>query len=94
MITFVKNDSGYIYALIDWEFIDKNNNVSDDGTEYLLVKYLWVHDGHRNNGCIARLIKLMAEDNRTKGVYFVGWERGGKHKDFQWHKLSNVLRRL
>ena len=85
MITKLTTDEGYIYALIETELIDP---------EHLLIKYMWVHINHRNNGCIPSLTNMLVCDKDNKSVQFVGWERGEKRRDFQWFPVHKILRRI
>lgn len=84
MIKSLKTEQGYIYALIEYEQIDD---------EHILIKYLWVHENHRNNGCIPMLVKLMVYDKSTHKTAFVGWERGEKDQPLRWYTVHEILRR-
>jgi hypothetical protein len=85
MITSLKNEQGYIYSLIEWEQIDK---------DHILIKYSWIHESYRGNGCIKRMVKIMAKDESTHDTDFVGWERGSENKKFKWYPLHRILRRI
>ena len=74
MITSLKTQDGYIYSFIEWELVDKDGGFEGE-QEYLLVKYIWAHDNHKNNGCIPTLTKMLVHHEDTKNVQFVGWER-------------------
>ena len=84
MLKTLKNEQGYLYALIEYEQIDD---------EHILIKYLWVHDNHRNNGCIPSLVKQMVYDKSTHKTEFVGWERGAKDQPLRWYPVYEILRR-
>ena len=84
MLKTLKTEMGYIYALIEYEQID---------AEHILIKYCWVHDSYRNNGCIPALVHLMADDKSTHQTQFVGWERGEKNQPLRWYPTYEILRR-
>ena len=85
MLKMLKTPEGLVYALIEYEQIDDVK---------ILIKYSWVHDNHRNNGCIPNLVKLMIDDESTNKTCFVGWERGAKNKHFRWYPVHRILRRI
>ena len=89
MLTSLKNEEGYIYALIEWEVLTLHGR-----REYCLVKYAWVHPEHRKKGCLATLVIMMTKHEYGKGCQFVGWEKEGE--DFKWipvyMALENVLK--
>ena len=85
MITSLKTNDGFIYALIEWEQVDNDK---------ILIKYAWVHDNHRSNGAIPNMVNIMCHDKTLSNTQFVGWERGEKHKQFRWYPLYRILRRL
>ena len=83
MITSLKNKDGYIYAIIEWEMTDE---------EHMLIKYAWVHDNHRNNGCIPSMIRLMAKYEEARKADFIGWERGARGEKFKWRPVREILK--
>jgi hypothetical protein len=85
MITPLKTAEGFIYALIEWEQIDEQK---------ILIKYSWIHENYRNNGCIPSMVMMMMQDKTTNNTNFVGWERGEKNKKFRWYPVHRILRRL
>lgn len=93
MITKLTTKEGYIYALIEWELVDKEGKF-EGSLEYVLIKYIWAHDAHRFNGCIPGLIMLMAQDKTTHNAQFVGWERGARGRNLKWFPVHKILRRM
>jgi hypothetical protein len=85
MLTILKTNDGFIYALIEWEQIDEHK---------ILIKYSWVHDNYRNNGAVPSMVKIMCQDKTLHNTQFVGWERGDKQKKFKWYPLHRILRRI
>ena len=82
MITSLKTDEGYIYAILEWEMTDE---------EHLLIKYAWVHTDYRNNGCIPKMIGQMTTHDLTQKTQFVGWERGDLNQPFKWKPLHKIF---
>ena len=85
MLSTLKTSEGYIYALIDWEQVDK---------DHILIKYSWVHVNYRSNGAIPNMVKLMIEDKSTNDTDFVAWERGERGRKIRWYPVHRILRRI
>ena len=85
MITSLKTDEGYLYAVIEWEQIDK---------ERILIKYVWVHENHRGNGAIPGMVVRMAQNKDTHSTDFIGWERGDMNKPLKWYPVYKILQKL
>ena len=87
MISSLKTKEGYLYALIEWEQIDK---------DHILIKYSWVHENYRNNGAIPSMVRLMMDDETTHDTDFVGWERGKENKQLKlkWYPVHRILKHL
>jgi hypothetical protein len=85
VIKSLKNEQGYVYALITYDQQDK---------DHIFIKECWIHENYRNNGCIPKLVREMINDEKTHDTDFVGWERETKGKDFKWYPVHRILRIL
>ena len=70
MIEDIKNKEGFVCAFIEWNIVDENTWMCDNG-EYVKVGYCWIHENYRKIGLLPLLIEKIFEDERVNGCKYV-----------------------
>lgn len=93
MLTYLKNDEGYPYALIEWQMVDRYGNHIEKEL-YCLVLYSWIHEDYRGKFVLKELVYQMCQSDYGKNAQFVGWERGEKKRKLKWYPVHKILTKL
>ena len=89
MIVTLENNDGYIYAYAEFEVVDGNTVICDEG-KYVYVQNIWIHEDYRGNGVLKDL--MVDIFIKSKNAEFVYWNRSRYNRVSGLHCISKVLR--
>lgn len=92
MLFNLKEIDGLIYSYMEWNVVDALGKTADDG-KYLFIRDLWIHEDYKDRESIAQFIFMLDNDNRTKYVKGIYWERETKTEDGTFQRKSKLFKR-
>jgi hypothetical protein len=91
MIKTLKTKIDYIYAYVEWEILDRDMKLNDDG-ETVYVQNVWIHRDYRSLGILDYFICQMFNDKKSKNIKYVYWNTNKTNRVSKLHCISKVLK--
>ena len=79
MISYLKNQSDYIYAYAEWRVVNKDGQIETDG-DYIYIVDLWIHPYRSGRKTLKHLIQRIDTHPAGYTAKWVYW-KSQKHKD-------------
>lgn len=91
MIIDLKTTTGLIYALCEFNIVDENTRLDDNG-KYVNIGYTWIHSNFRDDYTLKLLLqKVFEKSNKAEFVY---WKRDKKNNPTGIHCISKCLKKF
>ena len=92
MIIKRHNKDDFVYAIFEWDIVQKNGRPDPDG-QYMYVRDIWVHKSKKGNIEILKFIIDLDKDPKNMNIKWIYWQRSknGK-KAFRLSKLFSRRR--
>jgi len=99
MIETLHNEQNFVFAFIEWNIVDENTWMCDDG-EYVKIGYCWIHPLYQKIGVLPKLIEMIFEDERTRNCLYVFYRKDKNdnitqkpiHKFLRFTKYHRIIR--
>ena len=80
-----------IYAYCEWWPVDPKGQPDENG-EYALINDMWVHEAHRGNGVLRRLLHKAAERHpQIKEMYYQRNKYANRRKQYSRKQLKEDI---
>ncbi len=88
MIETEKTQGVLIYAYCEWWPVDPKGQPDESGI-YALINELWIHEDHRHNGVLRRIIHKAAQRHpQIKYMYYQRRKYGNRQKQYSRKQLK------
>lgn len=93
MISYLKNNEGFIYAYAEWHIVNEMGTPKDGG-DYVYIQDIWIHENLHNKGVLKELINIINVHPFTRFSNYVYWVRYKYNERMSKYKKILLTRRL